>query len=125
MVANQRSALPLSFTLSFNINNGIGLRIRNHRSMIFATVTHIAIIFKFISPLKFHFFIQNDAEPSAEEVEAQLQHDIKDDAPREIKDVEPDEESTEIEHQQLQAVSFIKIIFIISHQKYLMGNNDL
>lgn len=69
--------------------------------------------------------IQNDAEPSAEEVEAQLQHDIKDDAPREIKDVEPDEESTEIEHQQLQAVSFIQIIFIISHQKYLMGNNDI
>ena len=49
--------------------------------------------------------VQNKAEPSAEEVEAQLQHDIKDDAPREIKDVEPDEESTEIEHQKLQAVS--------------------
>ena len=79
----------------------------------------------FFLTIKFHFFIQHDAEPSAEEVEAQLQHDIKDDAPREIKDVEPDEESTEIEHQQLQAVSFIKIIFIISHQKYLMGNNDL
>ena len=73
----------------------------------------------------FNLIIQNDAEPSAEEVEAQLQHDIKDDAPREIKDVEPDEESTEIEHQQLQAVSFIQIIFIISHQKYLMGNNDI
>ena len=76
-------------------------------------------------PKNFNLCIQNNAEPSAEEVEAQLQHDIKDDAPREIKDVEPDEESTEIEHQQLQAVSFIKIIIIISHQKYLMGNNNI
>lgn len=42
--------------------------------------------------------------PSEEEVVEQLNEDIKDDAPREIKDVQPEEESIEMEHAAAEEV---------------------